>query len=588
MRTLGTPSSLPAAFTAAVLAVTVLPLALNLCGVDLGSRDGLAHTILEWSASCTAVFTGMLACTRASIKPTVVVPIVGMALFWAGCMDAFHALVAEGLLATTGDREQLIPLTWAISRTFNVLIVCVGVGMLLRPGKSRASVRVAANTVNVACALIAYGVIALCAGATRLPQTVFSGALITRPWDLGPLVLYAVAGTLLFPALHRRERSAFSEALWLGTIPNLASQCYMAFGSTALFDNGANAAHFLKVVAYLVPCGGLLVDYVAAHRSELAAVARTLEMERINRTLRDEISERVRTEAALAERAALEARLRQVRKLESVGQLAAGIAHEINTPTQYVGDNVRFLRDAFADLERLLETYAALGTAVRTGDPGVRALAEEAEQQAATTDLAYLRQEIPDAIAQSLEGVRRIAKIVGAMREFSHPGVGEKTPVDLNRAVQNAVTVARSEWKYVADMVLELAPALPPVPCHPGEINQAILNVVVNAAHAIAAAGPRDRPGTITVRTRRDGGWAEIAVTDTGTGIPPEIRARVFDLFFTTKDIGQGTGQGLALAHSSVTRLGGTIGFETEVGQGTTFVIRLPLAAELPLTRSAA
>jgi PAS domain S-box-containing protein len=285
----------------------------------------------------------------------------------------------------------------------------------------------------------------------------------------------------------------------------------------------------------------------------------------------------------ITERRMLESQLAQAHKLESIGQLAAGIAHEINTPTQFVGDNTRFLQEAFRDLETLLDRYADLLAASRAAcvTPDLVAKVEAAIQAA---ELDYLREEIPKSIQQSLEGVQRVATIVRAMKEFSHPDGEERQPTDLNKAIASTVTVARNEWKYVAEVALDLDPNLPLVPCLPGEINQVILNILVNAAHAIAdvAAAAAGAKGTITISTRRDGDWAEIRIRDTGPGIPEAIRERVFDPFFTTKPVGKGTGQGLAIAHAVIRkRHGGTITFETHEGQGTTFIIRLPLTPEL-------
>jgi signal transduction histidine kinase len=261
-----------------------------------------------------------------------------------------------------------------------------------------------------------------------------------------------------------------------------------------------------------------------------------------------------------------------------VGQLAAGIAHEINTPTQYIGDNVRFLKDAFEDLKSLLSSYERWFSAARK-DGLSRETLEEAAAAVGKTDTDYLLEEIPKAIDQSLEGVGRVAALVSAMKEFSHPDTKEKAPLDLNRAIASTITVARNEWKYVADVKTDFDSSLPPVTCHPGEINQVILNLIVNAAHAIgdvAHEGGRPR-GTISVRTLRCAQRAEIRIEDTGTGIPEKVRTRIFDPFFTTKEIGKGTGQGLAIARSVIVgKHGGSLDFETEEGKGTTFIIRLP------------
>jgi signal transduction histidine kinase len=274
----------------------------------------------------------------------------------------------------------------------------------------------------------------------------------------------------------------------------------------------------------------------------------------------------------------LEEQLRQAQKLESVGQLAAGIAHEINTPTQYIGDNVRFLKDAFQDLSLLLTNYERLLAAVR-GNTLSQETLEQVAAAVESADTPYLIVEIPKAIEQTLEGVTRVSKLVSAMKEFSHPGTKEKTPVDLNHAIESTVTVARNEWKYVADLETEFDPSLPLIACHVGEFNQVILNLIVNAAHAIADVVGKDGSGKgkITVQTRNCPEYAEIRIHDTGSGIPERVRTRIFDPFFTTKEIGKGTGQGLAIARSVVVdKHKGSIHFETEVEKGTTFIIRLP------------
>ena len=266
----------------------------------------------------------------------------------------------------------------------------------------------------------------------------------------------------------------------------------------------------------------------------------------------------------------------QASKLASVGQLAAGIAHEINTPIQYIGDNIRFLGEAYRDIAAVLDTYRKLAAAA--GEAGVlEDRVAEAAAAAEEADLKYLLEEIPAATDQSLDGVDQVSRIVFAMKAFSHPGSEEKTATDLNQAIENTLAVCRNEWKHAAEVDTDFDPALPPVVCHAGELNQVFLNLIVNAAHAIEETGV-DGKGRITVTTRRDDGWVEIRVADTGGGIPEEIRDRIFDPFFTTKDVGKGTGQGLAICRDVVVKKqGGKIFFETQKGKGTAFVVRLPI-----------
>jgi signal transduction histidine kinase len=273
--------------------------------------------------------------------------------------------------------------------------------------------------------------------------------------------------------------------------------------------------------------------------------------------------------------------LRQAQKMEAVGRLAAGIAHEINTPTQYVGDNTRFLKESFQELAQVITAYREVYNAAKHG-PVSGELLQNAEEAEAASDLAYLMEQIPCALDETLEGVVRVSKIVRAMKEFSHPGTGEKTPTDINKAIETTVTVARNEWRYVAELTLDLDAQLPLVPCLVGEFNQSILNLIVNAAHAVGEAVKKQSgaKGSITIRTRREGDEVEVRVADSGSGIPAEIRSRIFEPFFTTKPVGEGTGQGLAFVYGTVVKKhGGSIGFESEVGKGTTFILRLPLTA---------
>ncbi len=275
----------------------------------------------------------------------------------------------------------------------------------------------------------------------------------------------------------------------------------------------------------------------------------------------------------------MEIQLRHAQKLESIGQLAAGIAHEINTPIQFVGDNTRFVKEAFGDIAKLIEIKDQLIDAYSRGEDATE-LTAQAKELAEEIDIDYLQDEIPKAINQSLEGIERVGDIVRAMKEFSHPGIEEKTPIDINSAIESTVTVSRNEWKYYADMQLNLDPSLPMVPCLPGDFNQVILNIVVNAAQAIKDKIDKDsdNKGVITISTIKSTPWVKIVISDTGVGMSDEIRTRIFDPFFTTKGVGTGTGQGLAIAYSAVVdKHGGTIYVESSVGEGSTFTVCLPL-----------
>ena len=266
-------------------------------------------------------------------------------------------------------------------------------------------------------------------------------------------------------------------------------------------------------------------------------------------------------EKEITSRRILEAQLSQAQKLESIGQLAAGVAHELNTPIQYVGDNTRFLQESFAEIFGILESCQRFLKESETG-PISADLMAHMRNALNSVDIEYLSEEIPLAIRQSLEGIEQVTNIVQAMRQFSHPGVAEKTYVDINKTLESTVTVARNEWKYVAEVEMNLDPDLPLVLCMPGEINQVFLNILINAAHAIAdtVADDSNSKGNITIATRRDGDRVEIRISDTGTGISEEVQSRIFDPFFTTKDVDKGTGQGLAISHNVVAeKHGGSI-----------------------------
>lgn len=276
------------------------------------------------------------------------------------------------------------------------------------------------------------------------------------------------------------------------------------------------------------------------------------------------------------ERRELEARLQLTSKLESVGSLAAGVAHEVNTPTQFISDNVRFLKDAFLQLANVIASYRSL--VPQTPEHGeLRAALDAVEQE---NELSYLLDEVPRCIEQSMDGLRRIGKIVGSLKEFSHPGGDEKNLANINRAIETTVAVSRHEWKYVADIVTELDPSLPKVSCVIDEINQAILNLIVNASHAIEDANKitGTAKGLISIRTRTEADHVVIEVQDSGTGIPESVRDRIFEPFYTTKPVGKGTGQGLAIVQAVIVKKHhGKVSFTTETNKGTTFRLALPL-----------
>jgi signal transduction histidine kinase len=394
----------------------------------------------------------------------------------------------------------------------------------------------------------------------NLAGTVLLGAL--THWPL-PMWLWLPFAALAFDHLGLRVARAIVIALCAAeVIGGLAAGVHwlypLTFVTLAIFCSELSRVRFQEM--------GRMLAHSDAQRSEIEAAHRELR----------QAHENLRQETQAREHAEID--LRHAQKLEAVGRLASGIAHEINTPVQFVSDSVHFLQDGTADLLRMCEAYRGALTELEQGAsrPELAKNLAEVEQQ---LDLAFLQEELPEAASRSLEGLRRIAEIVRSMKEFAHPDSKEARPIDLNSAIMSTLTIARGEYKHVAQLDVELG-TLPLVTCHAGEINQVILNLLVNAAHAIAdKLGNSGELGTIVLRTRSKHDRVVISIADSGCGIPEQLRERIFEPFFTTKEVGRGTGQGLALARAIVLRHGGELTFRSEVGVGTTFEISLPLAA---------
>ena len=308
----------------------------------------------------------------------------------------------------------------------------------------------------------------------------------------------------------------------------------------------------------------------SGHRMELRVQLAPL------RDKEGQLTHRVYLISDVSEEHKLKSQLLQAQKMEAIGSLASGIAHEINTPTQYIGDNLRFVKECEGALGDLLRWSMNAAEA-----PETACVLAPWRAKAETADLNFLLEEIPKALDEALEGNRRVAEIVRAMKAFAHPDDEDFHEENLNDALQAAGAVARNEWKYVAELEFDLQPGLPHVPCQLGALNQVFLNLIVNAAHAVGEQVARENRGgrgKIVIRTRLESPWAVLEFIDTGAGIPEKIRSKIFDPFFTTKGVGKGTGQGLALCHAVVVEQhGGLIDLDSEPGHGSTFTLRLPL-----------
>lgn len=319
------------------------------------------------------------------------------------------------------------------------------------------------------------------------------------------------------------------------------------------------------------------IRLIAERQSELEVTNATIE-EKIERRTAELLVANEALNHEINDRVKLEGRLLEAQKLESIGQLAAGIAHEINTPAQYVGDNTRFLQSEFDGILKVIDSYAEQ---LNTDGPKLswEERSDQIRQTLEAVDYDFIREEIPQAISQSLEGIDRITGIVRAMKDFSHPGSDNTEPADINNAIQSTAMVCSNRWKYAADVEFDLDDTIGPVPCYLAEFNQVILNLIVNAADAIESHNKdTGAKGQILVSTRKLEEHVEITVKDNGGGMPDSVRTKIFDPFFTTKEVGKGTGQGLSISHDViVNKHGGSLDCEVEEGVGSTFIIQIPL-----------
>lgn len=609
-------TTLPQLLTGGVVAICVLPLILNWLGVDFGSTapavaidawsgktpsqvieqlhytlsGSFVHTILEWSAFCAAIFTATLAFSHFSIKRDATTPVIGVALLCAGLMDAFHTLAADRLITAVADPQNLIPFTWAICRLGNAGLTIVGISIFLvfkpeRWQRSLTFVLIASFGLGV----LAYSVIYFCATSQTLPTTQFPNSFITRPWDIAPLVLFAVGGLFLYPRFYQKYPSLFSHALVISAIPNVATQMYMTFGSSALFDNAFNIAHFLKIIAYLVPLTGLILDYSLTHQQSKLITA-GLEQEIENRQQAQQALERSEAEAkeksqqleqTLIELRQTQAQLIHSEKMSSLGQLVAGIAHEINNPVNFIYGNIIHATDYADELLGLVEAYQA-----ECLHPSV-----ELQRQIDKVDFEFIAEDLPKLMASMRIGADRIRQIVVSLRNFSRLDEAELKAVNIHDGLDNTLMVLKSRLKAKRDRrsirVITQYDELPPVECYPGQLNQVFMNLLNNAIDALRICPQLEDP-CIKIQTR----WVSddqvlISIRDNGPGIEADVQARMFDPFFTTKPIGQGTGLGLAISYQIVVeKHRGSLVCQSQPNEGAEFIIQIPRLVSQPISHS--
>ncbi len=570
------PDRLPRYLIIGIVGICIAPICMQILGVDFSSPapappdpDALGmspstlsdmlhrslsgsflHTILEWSAFCTAIFTVILSFTYFNIKRDITTPILGVALFCAGMMDAFHTLAADRLIDAVADNTNLIPFTWAICRLFNVLIVLVGVSLLLLTKVNRIQRGFPfVMGVSFVFGAIAYGVIQFCATSHVLPETMYPDMLIRRPWDVIPLILFLFAGLFVYPQFDRRYPSLFSHALVISTIPNVATQLHMAFGSAVLFDGAFNIAHFLKIVAYFVPLTGLILDYNYTYR----------DADRMNQDLTHTLEEQQRTAAELQ---ASEGRLKQLN-----GELEARVARRTEKLAQATAE-------AKAANEAKSRFLASMSHELRTPLNGIMGYAQVLQR---LPDLSQPTRDRIDTIYQCgayllalINDILDISKVEAGKMEL-HPA-----PFHLNSLLETVVELCRVRAKVKGvDCELELDPELPVgVNADEKRLQQILLNLLGNGVKFTEA-------GTVTLRvTRGSDTHIRFEVQDTGVGMPPEDLEQIFQSFQQVGDRrrqAEGTGLGLAIGQKLVRLMGGEIQVRSEPGVGSVFWFEVPM-----------
>jgi PAS domain S-box-containing protein len=370
----------------------------------------------------------------------------------------------------------------------------------------------------------------------------------------------------LIPAfIYAKDTESRFIAMNAALARNMGTKTEEALGKTDFdFHKPELAKKFYSDEQALIKSGQSIIDLEEPGFDQVTGQPRTVVTSKVPlRDVNGDVIGIIGVGFDITERKVAEQRLASSEKLESIGRLAAGVAHEINTPIQFLNDSIYFIREAMQDLLADNARLAALLPTPPEPDENIE----------------DLKVELPPALDRVADGLQRIAEIVRSMKEFSHADQDEMSPVDLNRAINSTLVIARTEYKYVADVETEFAADLPHVMCHGSQINQVVLNLVVNSAHAIGdvVKGTTDK-GLIKVKTYIENGFAVISISDTGGGIPEGIRKRIFDPFFTTKEVGKGTGQGLSIAHNVIQSHGGQLDFDSEIGKGTTFYVRLPLS----------
>ena len=634
--------NLPPILVYLTIGISVLPFILNALGVDFASarfvlsteeaatltaqervdgnffqlRGAFTHTLLEWTAFCAAMFTACLAFCHYMISKNITAPIIGSALFLAGCMDAFHTLAAGRLIEAVADNSNLIPFTWAICRIFNALILIVGIAILMarRQSEMKADIRLLLLSA-IGFTLAAYGIIHYCAVSAVLPQTQFPGSLITRPYDVLPFLLYAFAGLVLFPRFRRREPSVFMHALIISMIPQCITQLHMALGSSALFDNHFNIAHSLKIVAYLVPFFGLLVDYVRTYKDQQLQSQRREEAEEHLRAVISsgphamlmtnkvgQISFANKAAEALFQYTETDWPLLTLSILsgKDSAEKAAGATEktlamfrkdgseftaELETSAIRTGEGEFTLTSVFDVTERehdkeTLQRYASeLAKSNEELDNFAHVASHDLKAPLRAIDnlASWISEDIEDrdAVIEHVQMLRlrsqRMNRLLEDLLEYSRVGREESKikEVDLNVMARDLFDLASPPKGFCLDIVGEL----PTFNALATPLEQVLRNLISNAIKH------HDQPnGCIGISCRDEGSHYDIIISDDGPGIAAEFHQKIFGMFqmLRARDDVEGSGMGLAMVKKIVENYGGAIALKSVLGEGSEFHVRWP------------
>ncbi len=409
-----------------------------------------------------------------------------------------------------------------------------------------------------------------------------NGILIVRPLTIGKEIWYVFIGLSRQPVDDAIKALIIRNMEWCGLILMLAITCSF-FLSKSISKPITDLANFAKTIS----CGNLDQEITVNSKDEIGLLGHAFkkmiqnlkaargELENYSENLEKMVEERTsELKKALSDLQNTQSQLLQAEKLASIGQLAAGVAHEINNPVGFVKSNLGIIEEYRTDLTELLESYGILEAVLNKEDKSIQKALKDIQIIKDEIDIDFIQDDYAKVIAESLEGMDRVAKIVADLRDFAHVDKAELEHTDINKGIESTLNIVWNELKYKAEVIKDLG-ELPLVKCYPQRMNQVFTNIFVNAAHAI------DKKGEIKISTLAYNEHVEIKISDTGSGIPPEVIPKIFDPFFTTKEVGKGTGLGLNMAYNIIKKHQGTIDVESEVGKGTTFTIRLQVEPDL-------